>query len=230
MQSIEMEKANEGAEIVARMMAVEVPEIETEASGMEGMMMEVVAAGVAEVESEGAGAMAGRARGGVVGSIQAAASKWNEWARKRKFRSLGKGGVRRDLKGRGEWAEMQFMARATQHGLTVAKPWGDKARYDFLVEYRGKTKRVQVKSTACRVEARGPFTVGTSQMVGPTGRGRPKRYTKRDIDFFAFYLAPEDLWYLVPIEEHLKTGAFLDPWAPRNKYFKYLEAWGLLRK
>ena len=33
-----------------------------------------------------------------------------------------------DAKKRGEWVEMQFMARAAQHGLTVSRPWGDSAR------------------------------------------------------------------------------------------------------
>ena len=50
-------------------------------------------------------------------------------------------------KRRGEWVELQFMARAAAHGLTVSKPWGDSARYDFAVEHGGRFSRVQVKST-----------------------------------------------------------------------------------
>jgi hypothetical protein len=38
---------------------------------------------------------------------------------------------------RGEWAELRFMARAAEHGLCIAKPWGDMARYDFAVEHNG---------------------------------------------------------------------------------------------
>ena len=46
---------------------------------------------------------------------------------------------------RGEWAELRFMARAAEHGLCIAKPWGDMARYDFAVEHNGRFLRVQVK-------------------------------------------------------------------------------------
>jgi hypothetical protein len=52
-------------------------------------------------------------------------------------------------KQRGEWAELRFMARASEHGLSISKPWGDSCRYDFIVEHAGKFLRVQVKSTTC---------------------------------------------------------------------------------
>jgi hypothetical protein len=50
-------------------------------------------------------------------------------------------------KARGEWAEMRFMARAAEHRLCVAKPWGDMAPYDFAVEHNGRFLRVQEKCT-----------------------------------------------------------------------------------
>jgi hypothetical protein len=56
----------------------------------------------------------------------------------------------RHPKRRGEWAEMCFMMRAAELGLEVSKPWGETARYDFLVERGGHTARVQVKSSIAR--------------------------------------------------------------------------------
>jgi PD-(D/E)XK endonuclease len=53
----------------------------------------------------------------------------------------------KNRKQRGEWAEMCFMARAATHGLCVAKPYGDSARFDFAIEHHGHFLRVQVKST-----------------------------------------------------------------------------------
>jgi hypothetical protein len=53
----------------------------------------------------------------------------------------------KNRKQRGEWAEMCFMARAAAHGLCVAKPYGDSARYDFAIEHQGRFLRVQLKST-----------------------------------------------------------------------------------
>ena len=51
---------------------------------------------------------------------------------------------------RGELAEVRFMTRAAELGLRVIKPWGDSARYDFVVETGGRFLRVQVKSTSVR--------------------------------------------------------------------------------
>ena len=51
---------------------------------------------------------------------------------------------------RGEWMELLFMTRATEHGLRVMRPWGDSSRYDFVVETGGRFLRVQVKSTSFR--------------------------------------------------------------------------------
>src|SRR5438876_2244079 len=56
----------------------------------------------------------------------------------------------KDHKQRGEWAELRFMARAAEHGLSVSKPWGDSQRYDVTVEHNGRFLRVQVKSTVAK--------------------------------------------------------------------------------
>ncbi|MFZ0292787.1 MAG: hypothetical protein WAL52_04235 [Candidatus Sulfotelmatobacter sp.] len=36
----------------------------------------------------------------------------------------------RTFKERGEWVELQFMARAVGGGFKVSKPWGDSSAYD----------------------------------------------------------------------------------------------------
>src|ERR1700724_3352169 len=56
-----------------------------------------------------------------------------------------------NLKQRGEWAELQFMAAAAGRCFTVCKPWGDTAGFDVGVEYPPNFLRVQVKSSACRI-------------------------------------------------------------------------------
>jgi hypothetical protein len=48
----------------------------------------------------------------------------------------------RHAKSRGEWAELRFMTRATEHGFRVTKPWGDSAPYDLATEYRARFRRV----------------------------------------------------------------------------------------
>lgn len=134
-------------------------------------------------------------------------------------------------KRRGEWVELQFMARAASHGLIVSKPWGDSARYDFIVEHRGRFLRVQVKSTLQRAQrGRGAYLCNTVSRNLREVRGRS--YTRNQIDFFAFYVIPEDIWYIVPMADvrRARYAVFLNPHEPRNRYFPYMEAWHLLRK
>lgn len=127
-------------------------------------------------------------------------------------------------KRRGEWVELQFMARAAAHGLVVSKPWGDSARYDFIVEHRGRFSRVQVKSTTnwfrgaylCNTVSRAPYC-------------RPRPYTSAQIDFLAAFVIPEDLWYIVPASLLARFAIALNPRDPRNKYARYMEAWHLLQ-
>ena len=127
----------------------------------------------------------------------------------------------RHPKRRGEWVEMQFMARAAAHGLTVSKPWGDSARYDFIVESRGLCQRVQVKSTT---STQGDSYKCTTRTTVP--------YNAKQVDFIACYIIPEDIWYIVPTREMIwaRSGVFLNPRLPRNRYFRYMEAWHLLKR
>ena len=91
-------------------------------------------------------------------------------------------------KRRGEWAEMRFMAMAAENGLEVTKPFGEMARYDFIVEHEGKFARVQVKSTMYR-NGRG---------YACTMRGWRGPYGRNEFDYVALYLILEDVWYIVP--------------------------------
>jgi hypothetical protein len=120
---------------------------------------------------------------------------------------------------RGEWTELLFMTRATEHGLRVIKPWGDSSRYDFVVETGGRFLRVQVKSTSHRR--------GNLYVCSIDGRGN-NPYTAADIDFFAIYVVPIDTWYFIPIAESASTIT-LSPHNSLSKHAIYREAWHLLR-
>ena len=52
------------------------------------------------------------------------------------------------FKQRGEWVELIFMMRSAHEGMQVSKPYGDSAAYDFIVEYKTRCHRIQVKSTS----------------------------------------------------------------------------------
>ena len=124
-------------------------------------------------------------------------------------------------KQRGEWAEMRFMTRATEHGLKVTKPWGDSLPYDFAVESDGTFVRVQVKSTTYKKDGAYRCAIHTSR--GP--------YPNNPFDFVAAYIVPLDLWYIIPIK--LARGPnckfLIPPHRPQSKYHPYREAWHLLK-
>jgi hypothetical protein len=123
-------------------------------------------------------------------------------------------------KRRGEWAELRFMAAAAEHGLSVSKPWGDSERYDVGVEHNGQYRRVQVKSVS--------WHKGLSYRCGI---GCSRAYKSSEIDFFAIFIVPEELWYIVPVRAALATGnrtLCLTPSRKRNRYEVYRDAWHLL--
>jgi len=123
-------------------------------------------------------------------------------------------------KQRGEWAESVFLAKASERGFAVSKPWGEMCPYDFVVGTTGRFVSVQVKSTlnrpvsgyVCTVQAHRPYPAGS-------------------FDFVAAYVIPTDTWYILP--EPLIRGmkwVTLQPHSPNSKYEPYREAWHLMRE
>jgi hypothetical protein len=129
-------------------------------------------------------------------------------------------------KRRGEWAELQFMAKAAKLGLALSKPWGDLSRYDVVIETSGHFVSVQIKSTICRMP-QGCYRCS----VQPGRNGKP--YQPGEFDFLAAYVVAEDVWYIIPagvvIHGNNSSGIRLYPSDPNSKYAPYKEAWHLLR-
>ena len=123
---------------------------------------------------------------------------------------------------RGELAELHFLTRATELGFCVSKPWGDSSRYDFAVETGGRFMRVQVKSTRMRFG---------KHYFARLVRSRQRPYEIGDFDFFAIYIVPHDLWYIVPLKlaRGVISGISLSPHNSLSKHAAYKEAWHLLR-
>jgi len=131
----------------------------------------------------------------------------------------------KDCKKRGEWAELEFMARAAGCGLNVAKPWGESQRYDIGIEHKGKFLRVQVKcATYRRLNRRSYFC-----NVRPCSLRH--HYRCNEVDLFALYIIPEDVWYIIPARIiATKTNVLLSPHWKGHKYERYIEAWHLFRE
>lgn len=136
---------------------------------------------------------------------------------------IEKPGFIQDRKLRGEWAELRFMAKAAEYGLSVSKPYGDSQRYDVTVESKGRFLRVQVKSTLSRSGNDG-FNCTLR------GWGLPP-YTIEELDFVAAYVIPTETWYIIPgeVSTLYKARIRLTPTSKRCKFQPYLEAWWLLQ-
>jgi hypothetical protein len=134
-------------------------------------------------------------------------------------------------KKRGEWVELHFMARAASHGFTISKPWGDCARFDFIVSWRKVLHRIQVKSTLKRSTSRPGYVCHTASRSGHPRQGSGRGYSAKEIDFFAFYVIPEDIWYIVPVTEvrRVRWAVYLNPQNRKSRYFRFKENWGLLK-
>jgi hypothetical protein len=123
---------------------------------------------------------------------------------------------------RGEWAELLFMARASEQGLSVSKPLGDSRAYDVIVEHLGKLLRVQVKSTT--------YSSFRSYICHLHGH-KHRRYTSDEIDFVAAYIVPKNIWFIFPVAVIMKvhSSMVLSPHLKVSKYGEYQEAWHLMR-
>jgi len=137
----------------------------------------------------------------------------------------------RTYKQRGEWVELLFMAEAAEHGYHVLKPCGDSLEYDVAVEHSGDLIRVQVKSSSAR-NGTGYFCQFRRNYLVE------EPYSVDELDLFAMYVIPEDVWYLIPAAVILnpprKVAVTLCPVSARRKdryrYEQYREAWYLLSK
>jgi PD-(D/E)XK endonuclease len=130
----------------------------------------------------------------------------------------------KDKKERGEWAESVFVARASEQGLPVSKPWGDSRSFDCVVGRPGKFVAVQVKCTVAKVESGRGYICSTCSSH--------KVYRAGAFDFLAAYVIPEDAWYIIPAKEirGQRSISLFTAESGEAKYEKYREAWELLRE
>jgi PD-(D/E)XK endonuclease len=128
----------------------------------------------------------------------------------------------RNYKRRGEWVELLFMTVAAGIGMNALRPWGDSTAYDVAVEIDGRFLRMQVKST--------DFWTNGSYLCQIHACGN-KVYSIKDIDYFALYVLPDDVWYIVPakILEGM-TAVALSPHRKGSKYDRYKESWWYLTR
>ena len=115
------------------------------------------------------------------------------------------------------------MARVSELGLPVSKPWGDSNSFDCVVGRPGKFVAVQVKCTIAKLENGKGYICSTCSSH--------KAYRPGSFDFLAAYVVLEDGWYIIPAKEirGLKSISLCTE-GSEAKYEQYREAWHLLRE
>lgn len=98
---------------------------------------------------------------------------------------------------RGNITELQCISAFMEYGFECSIPYGNGAKYDFIVDVNGCLYRIQCKSSK-KVDENSFVFKCVSQTTN-TQKTIKHRYTNKDIDFFATYYMGKV--YLVPVEE-----------------------------
>ena len=118
------------------------------------------------------------------------------------------------------------MRKAASLGLSVAKPWNEGERYDFIVRIETVCLRVQVKSVLAKAPSRKHYRVNL--VYGKKNR-RSKPYSAQEIDFLAAYIFQENLWYVFPAAKIAgRKSICVSPGSKRSTFEQYREAWKLM--
>lgn len=102
-------------------------------------------------------------------------------------------------KDKGNISEAFFLANMLQNECIVSKPFGDNARYDFIVDYNHKLFKFQVKYCDYKTE-NNSILCPCSSSTNHTTNKKLKSY-KNDVDYMAFFLKEYNEIIIIPIEE-----------------------------
>ncbi len=127
-------------------------------------------------------------------------------------------------KARGELAEARLVTKLMEMGITVAKPLGDSAKWDLIIQAGRKISRLQVKSAWVK------SGTGYQISAGPSynhKHGCRRCYGLDEIDFLVAYIAPEDTWFVFPVRVVRDNNVFVKT-DPGWRLARYRERWELL--
>lgn len=90
------------------------------------------------------------------------------------------------------------------HGLgyNISIPYGDNARYDFILDVKHKLYKIQCKTSSLVEDGVYKFKTNTTQI---NAKGNyTNNYTKDDVDFFSTFI--EGKCYLIPFSHTSRGG------------------------
>jgi len=91
-------------------------------------------------------------------------------------------------------SELRFASEFVRKGWSVFLPYGEDSPVDLLIYKDEIFKRIQIKATK-------PKDGKISCKLRSTNNWQIKKYSKKDIDYFALYDYENKKGYLIPIEK-----------------------------
>ena len=127
---------------------------------------------------------------------------------------------------KGLLAEKLFDAECTRRKIKTLKPTDPKSKYDIAIDIEGKIFKVQIKSTSYFIKRKDPKIRYGVKLV-PSASNR--LYLKSEVDLFAIYIEPLNIWYLIPYDNiGEKKRVTLYPYDTSSLYDPYQNAWYIL--
>ncbi len=102
-----------------------------------------------------------------------------------------------DCKYKGNLTELLCLAAFTEFGYQVSIPYGDHARYDFIVDINNHLYRIQCKTAS--LEQEGVYAFSCRSTAANHSRAASRSYTENEIDYFATIIDKQ--CYLIPVSE-----------------------------
>jgi hypothetical protein len=126
--------------------------------------------------------------------------------------------------------EMEFFTRALRNDLEVFLPAGDYLPQDCIVQNsEGKVFKVQVKGTRT-ASNEGPRRKFPRYRLS-TGSGQKGKsvISPKEVDVVACYLAPMDIFYLLPVKvlKGVTTWIYAGDPKTKSRLEKYRENWSI---
>ena len=130
-------------------------------------------------------------------------------------------------KSKGNIVELQVMSAFMSMGYDCSIPYGDGAKYDFIVDYNGELLKIQCKSCCNPKKSDGTrdkeaICLSTVAQTTNTVKTTRHLYNSEQIDYFATYYSGNGQVYVIPVEEcsTSKTLRFSPPKNGNQNYNK----------
>lgn len=121
-----------------------------------------------------------------------------------------------NYKEKGMIVEQSLILELLKRGYKVSKPVIDNYSYDILVDSGTKISKVQVKSTSTNYKGYKSGVTAYAILLAQGSKGKTK-YPLEEVDIFACYIEPCDLWYFIANAADLPIKVTLFAHKPNSK-------------